>query len=112
MAIFKDFMDKHKEGKIIAGELAFKLHDTYGFPIELTREIAAENGFALDEKGFEKEMELQRDRGRTARVPSELGHFSATKFTGYDKTEDQGKVVAVFPDKKRRAGGRHWDHQS
>ncbi len=89
----------------ISGEDAFTLHDTYGFPIELTREIAAENGLTVDEAGFEAEMERQRDRGRASagaadHVAAETLYASlapdATAFLGYEALEAPGRVVAVL----------------
>ena len=97
----------------ISGADAFELHDTYGFPIELTREIAAENGFTVDETGFEAEMERQRDRGRAHagaadHVASETLYASlaaeATAFLGYEALEAPARVVAVLsPEPELRA---------
>ncbi|MEE8638649.1 MAG: alanine--tRNA ligase [Candidatus Margulisiibacteriota bacterium] len=108
MELFREVMEKHKQDKVIPGETVFKLHDTYGFPIELSREIAGEQGFKLDEKGFEKEMEKQRERAREAGIPAEkkklealdLDRFGATKFTGYEKTSEDTKILAIFPKEK------------
>jgi len=57
-----------KEGqRVLAGDKAFRLYDTYGFPLDLTREIAAEEGLEVDEEGFTRAMEAQRERARAAR---------------------------------------------
>ena len=88
MSLFKDIMEKHKRDKVIPGEIVFKLHDTYGFPVELSKEIALEEGYQLDEKSFEAEMEKQRARAREAGIPAEkkkllalnLDRFGQTKF--------------------------------
>ncbi|HET8943498.1 MAG TPA: alanine--tRNA ligase, partial [Dehalococcoidia bacterium] len=89
----------------ISGADAFTLHDTYGFPIELTREIAAENGFAIDEPGFQAEMERQRERGRASagaadHVAAETLYASlspdATAFLGYEALEAPARIVAVL----------------
>ena len=93
-----------QEERKIPGEQVFKLYDTFGFPIDLTREIAEERGLAIDDEGFEKLMELQRQRARDARANLEtiswkddvltaLGSFSET-FTGYEGM--QGESVVKF----------------
>jgi len=66
-------MEKASGKKEISGTDAFKLYDTYGFPVELTAEIAADNGFCVDLDGFEKEMDKQRERGRKAQVIKPIG---------------------------------------
>ncbi|MDE2461418.1 MAG: alanine--tRNA ligase, partial [Gammaproteobacteria bacterium] len=91
-------------GHVIPGEVIFKLYDTYGFPVDLTADIARERGLTLDMQGFEREMEKQRERGRAA---SQFGAEYAqdveiegqTKFTGYETLTDQGKIVALFRGK-------------
>ena len=67
LEIIESVMSKAgKEAKQISGEDAFRLYDTYGFPVELTREMVARSGFSVDMAGFEKEMEKQRERARAA----------------------------------------------
>ncbi|WP_044870570.1 alanine--tRNA ligase [Pseudomonas sp. LFM046] len=91
------------KGKMIPGETLFKLYDTYGFPVDLTGDIARERGFTIDEAGFEREMEAQRER---ARASSSFGmDYNAlvkvdadTDFTGYVCTSGEGKVIALFKD--------------
>jgi alanyl-tRNA synthetase len=93
--------------KEIDGGAAFKLHDTYGFPIELTLELAKEQGLNVDLAGFEREMEIQRERARQTGISEkkvdlaslDLAHVNQTNFTGYEKTADEGKVQAVFAEK-------------
>jgi alanyl-tRNA synthetase len=90
--------------KTIPGETIFKLYDTYGFPADLTNDIARERGLALDMDGFEREMEQQRGRGRAAsQFGADYGQDvqidSKTKFTGYDTLKDKGKIVALFRGK-------------
>ena len=91
------------EGEVIPGELAFRLYDTYGFPVDLTADIARERGLSIDMEGFEREMERQRERARAA------GHFSVdqsravelkgeTEFTGYDRLADLVTVEAILHD--------------
>ncbi|WP_421683838.1 alanine--tRNA ligase [Stutzerimonas urumqiensis] len=89
------------QGEQIPGEVVFKLYDTYGFPVDLTNDIARERGLTLDEAGFEREMEAQRERARAA---SAFGmDYNAlvkvegqTQFTGYLGTQGNGKVLALF----------------
>ncbi len=90
-------------GSVIPGNVVFKLYDTYGFPVDLTNDIARERELTLDEEGFEREMEAQRERARAA---SAFGmDYNAlvkvegeTVFTGYQGTRGSGKVVALFRD--------------
>jgi alanyl-tRNA synthetase len=97
-------------GSTLAGGTAFKLHDTYGFPLELTEEIAGERGVAVDVAGFNIEMNEQRRRAKEARkadgVDDErvdgyrelVEQFGITEFTGYASTETDGvRVLAVVP---------------
>lgn len=89
----------------ISGEIAFKMHDTFGFPIELTAEVAAERGIALDREGFERVMGQQRARARAAekklgddpqvRLRPVLDKVGQTTFLGYETTAARGKVLAV-----------------
>jgi len=88
--------------KTIGGDDAFELHDTFGFPFELTREIAGEAGIAVDSSGFEAAMDAQRARAR-ADAQSKRAVVSvadvpaiASEFTGYDGLEDDGNVVSVL----------------
>ncbi len=89
-------------GKTVPGETVFKLYDTYGFPVDLTADIARERGLSIDEKGFEREMEAQRDRARAAsRFGDEtlaLKTGIATQFTGYDTLDGAATVAEIFVD--------------
>ena len=88
-------------GKEIPGEVVFKLYDTYGFPMDLTGDIARERGLSIDEAGFEREMEAQRERARAASAFG-LDYNSLvkvdvdTEFTGYSTTVGEAKVVGLF----------------
>ncbi len=91
------------EGTQIPGETVFKLYDTYGFPTDLTADIARERGLNLDMEGFGREMNNQRERGRAAsqfdvsqELPIPLD--GATDFTGYERQEDEATVIALFQD--------------
>jgi alanyl-tRNA synthetase len=87
---------------VVGGDAAFQLHDTYGFPIELTREIAGERGVAVDAVGFERLMDEQRERARSdaaskrAEVAVTDVPAIASEFTGYEGLESDGNVVAAL----------------
>lgn len=93
------------DGAEIPGEAVFKLYDTYGFPLDLTADIARERGLTIDNEGFEAAMSAQRARGRAAnRFQMDLSKFpkldQITEFTGYDQNEQQAEVVALYRDGK------------
>jgi alanyl-tRNA synthetase len=93
------------QGDVISGEVVFKLYDTYGFPLDLTADIARERNLKIDEAGYEKEMEAQRDRARAASKFSSAGNVvydgADTCFVGYDGlTADKAKVLALYRDGK------------
>ena len=88
-------------GNEIPGEVVFKLYDTYGFPMDLTGDIARERGLTLDEAGFEQAMQAQRERARSASQFSvdynALVKVDAeTRFQGYEGTSGAGRIVALF----------------
>ena len=92
---------KELDGNTISGEVVFKLYDTYGFPLDLTADIARENNLAIDEAGFEVEMQKQRERARSAGkfgadYNDKLDVAGETQFSGYDKTKDNVDVEALF----------------
>jgi alanyl-tRNA synthetase len=91
------------DGKVIPGDTVFKLYDTYGFPVDLTADIARERRLSLDMPGFEAEMEAQRDRARAASSFGTLdsGGFNiegSTDFTGYDQIQDRAAITALYKD--------------
>ena len=91
------------KGKVIAGETVFRLYDTYGFPSDLTADIARERGLEIDEDGFNTAMEAQRERARSASQfgmaqGGEIQVDSCTEFTGYDHLEDEAGVVLLIRD--------------
>lgn len=91
------------EGSLIPGHVVFKLYDTYGFPVDLTNDIARERSLTLDEEGFEREMQAQRERARSASAfgmdyNSLVKVDGETQFTGYAGTQGQGAVLALFRD--------------
>ena len=106
MRIFEEIVGA-LDGERIPGEAVFRLYDTYGFPSDLTADIARERGLTLDMAGFEREMEAQKERARAA------SHFGAgqtididlegeTDFSGYENLEDQGTVVGLYVDGEAR----------
>ena len=109
MHIFSDLLAEHqaKGERVFSGADAFKLYDTYGFPIDLTREMVQEQDMTVDEDAFQDLMEQQRVRARKAREA--LGDLAwagvdlgldptPTQFTGYDHTADQGTILAIVCD--------------
>jgi alanyl-tRNA synthetase len=94
---------------VLPGDKAFKLYDTYGFPLDLTRDILEEEGIAVDENGFETEMAAQRERARAARaeaqtvgwsdeVFSQLEGIAVTRFEGYEKNSLETEITAVLKE--------------
>lgn len=97
---------KAKDEKTLSGENAFKLYDTYGFPLDLTKEILEEKGYGIDEEGFQAAMEEQRVKARTARevtnymgadatVYDEIDPSVTTEFTGYDHLSYESEVTVL-----------------
>ena len=91
------------KGNVIPGETVFKLYDTYGFPTDLTADIARERDLSIDEAGFEVEMAAQRQRARDAGkfaidYNSIVNVEGETQFDGYDATQGQGQIVAIYKD--------------
>ncbi|MGQ7246659.1 alanine--tRNA ligase [Halomonas sp. V046] len=100
MGLLDDALAK-LSGDTLPGETIFKLYDTYGFPYDLTADVCRERGVALDEAGFERELEAQRQRARAAsQFGAEYGTAieldGHTDFTGYDRLEDSARVVGLF----------------
>lgn len=89
------------KGKVIPGDVVFKLYDTYGFPVDLTADIARERELSVDEAGFEREMEAQRERARSASAfgmdyNSLVKVDTDTHFLGYEGTSGSGQIIALF----------------
>jgi len=110
--LLNQFLDDLEAGHsdILPGEAAFKLYDTYGFPIDLTREIIAERKISVDEAGFARLMEEQRTRARAARGAGDAFGFEGdltelpqgkTEFLGYDTLDAGGKVLAILCEGRR-----------
>ncbi len=107
-ALLEDELDALGSGATLGGSVAFKLHDTFGFPLEVTQEVAAERGIAVDVEGFELEMNEQRRRAKAARksVSGEIAveiyreiadAFGPTIFTGREENETLARVLEVLP---------------
>ncbi|MCR4823854.1 MAG: alanine--tRNA ligase [Bacteroidales bacterium] len=96
--LMDDCMERSKESKVIAGSDAFKLYDTYGFPIDLTELIAAENGYTVDQDGFQIELQQQKNRARNATANS-FGDWTVyhegenVEFVGFDTDEVEGALL-------------------
>ncbi len=104
-----DELDQLEKGVPLSGSTAFKLHDTFGFPVELTGEITSERGLSVDYADFDTEMEQQRKRGRTARrteIDAETAtayldlfdRFGPTDFLGYDTVVAEGSVLSILSE--------------
>ena len=97
---------EQSKDKLITGSFVFELYDTFGFPADLTRLIAEEKGFAIDEAGFEKEMQQQKDRSRKAAVTEtgdwiNLSDIADVEFVGYDSTETVANIIKYRKVKQR-----------
>lgn len=91
------------KGNVIDGEVAFKLYDTYGFPVDLTADIARERGLTVDQAGFEAAMDEQRRRARdSGKFTVDYNSFvkvdSTTQFDGYKATTGSGQIIALYKD--------------
>ena len=111
--LLEEIIDKTKSKKqsVISGNDIFRLYDTYGFPLDLTKDVAEENGLSLDEKGFEQELEKQRERARASWKGSGekevsplfnqlISDVKETEFLGYETLEAEAKVLAIIKDNK------------
>ncbi len=101
-------IEKNKESKLISGEDAFVLYDTFGFPIDLTELIAKENGYSVDLLGFEEELKKQKERSRNATAKEEsdwieTAPYAATVFTGYDSTRETGVKILKYRTVKTKS---------
>jgi len=105
--LLNDEIQKRKNQKILPGKVAFKLYDTYGFPVDLTEDIVRERGLRIDNEGFEKEMTKQKEKSRLAWRGSGEEELSplykefvsgglSVEFTGYDKTKGSGRITAII----------------
>ncbi len=103
---YKLLEDLIQTSKEIDGENAFKLYDTFGFPLELTVEIAAEKGVSVDTEGYKSEMQKQKEKAKAAAHKISLtddlvyvdveNKFGSTNFVGYDNTKSEAKIIAII----------------
>lgn len=122
LEILKQYVAEMKQNdiKVLDGEKAFRLYDTYGFPIDLTKEILEEDGLSVDEQGFEREMENQRERARAARhdtdymgeddqtyklIPTDV----STVFEGYESLETDSQILVIIKDEEKVETAREGD---
>ncbi|MDR3608206.1 MAG: alanine--tRNA ligase [Oligoflexia bacterium] len=121
LALLDEEMQKlGKAGSVLSGEVAFKLYDTFGFPLDLTRVILNEKGFSVDEAGFETSMERQREMARKnwkgsgdeavnaayLKITAELkAAGKLPKFVGYDKIDEEGECIAIIPSNDKAEDG-------
>lgn len=103
MGMLKEALQRVAPGQSLAGELVFKLYDTFGFPLDLTADVARAAGLTIDRPGFERAMDAQRERARSAQK-FHAGSAPATRlaerstFTGYTQLTDAGRVLALLKD--------------
>ncbi|MGI6114090.1 MAG: alanine--tRNA ligase [Mahellales bacterium] len=124
MEIVTEYIEEMKRNNTttLSGEKAFKLYDTYGFPLELTSELLSEQGFTVNEAEFQHQMNIQRMRARQARTETDYmgneetnnlaGIKKDTLFTGYDTFNDTCNVVAILSDNKAIEEARRGDRVS
>jgi len=107
LELLRGVLEDKSEGEQVPGEIAFKLYDTYGFPLDLTQDVAREHGLSVDVSGFDAQMQAQRERARAANrfqqssgIDSELlQSLPVTAFLGYAQLEDDGgEVLALLQD--------------
>ena len=112
LSIFAGMLERHRamSENVFSGADAFKLYDTYGFPLDLTKEMAVEAGLGVDEDSFLELMKEQRERARAARAADETAWAgldlgldnTPTAFTGYDLLHDDGKILAIVAENELR----------
>ena len=104
LSLLDEALAQVKDG-VLSGEVAFKLYDTYGFPLDLTADVCRERNITIDEQAFDREMEVQRTRAQAASqfgvdYNSIIRVDGETKFEGYTEVESQAKITALFYDGK------------
>ncbi len=125
LEILEDYIEQLKQegGKTLSGPEAFKLYDTYGFPLDLTRDVLYEEGLDLDEEGFNQEMEKQRERARKDQAHKSLGfgdqkgsrlenlvkELEPTRFTGFDSLKEEARVLKTMGPGERKEDLRSGD---
>lgn len=102
------------DGKTIPGETVFRLYDTYGFPVDLTADVAREHDLTLDMDGFEKAMEVQKNKARAASnfgtvEKLDIASDETTEFVGYESLQGTAKLLAIFADAKKTDSANEGD---
>jgi alanyl-tRNA synthetase len=103
---YQDFIKGNSKAFVLPGKIVFELYDTFGFPLDLTKLIVSEQGLSVDEAGFEKEMQEQKNRSRAATAMETedwitVNDIATSKFVGYDSLETKSKVI-----KYRKVSGK------
>ena len=97
---------RRQKKRLLSGEVAFRLYDTYGFPLDLTEDILSTEGITVDQRGFERLMEEQRGRAREAREISQVDLRIAPeqeiRFLGYDRLDAESRVIAIYAEGQGR----------
>jgi len=101
LALLEEALQGLGDGKQIPGELVFKLYDTYGFPADLTADVVRDRGFEIDEAGFEREMEKQRERAKgasafTVDYNKQLKIEQTSEFVGYSQLQGESQITAIY----------------
>jgi alanyl-tRNA synthetase len=120
MELLEDEISKIKNGQKLSGEIAFKLYDTYGFPLDLTEDILREKNIAVDLEGFNFQMEEQKKRSSenwvgSGQIKDNDIYFSlkeklkATEFVGYESTKSSAKILAILQDGKEVSEAKEGD---
>ena len=109
----EDIIHTQAKNSVVEGQLVFELFDTFGFPVDLTRLIASENELSIDEAGFEKEMQQQKDRSRAATAIDtgdwiQVGEDAVTSFIGYTSTEVSTPIVKYRSVKAKGKEAYQW----
>jgi alanyl-tRNA synthetase len=109
----EDIIHTQAKNSVVEGQLVFELFDTFGFPVDLTRLIASENELSIDEAGFEKEMQQQKDRSRAATAIDtgdwmQVGEDAVTSFIGYTSTEVSTSIVKYRSVKAKGKEAYQW----
>ena len=112
--ILKDYIHdlKKESSKVLDGQKAFRLYDTYGFPLDLTKEILEEEGLSVDEDGFNEQMKIQRERARAARQETDymgaddptyklINANDVTEFKGYETLETRSRILNIIKDNQK-----------
>ncbi|MGI9346012.1 MAG: alanine--tRNA ligase [Gammaproteobacteria bacterium] len=108
MKMLDNYVSRHS-GKALSGELVFSLHDTYGFPVDMTADFARENGLKWDQVGYELLMEQQRARARVAdpfktHATEGVAALPSTDFSGYEQLQTQGNVLEMWQEGRAVSG--------